>query len=150
MKCNAFMEPERPLPCSENLTIGPCPEPVESVHILTPYYSKIHFNKANCLPIFACVFQLVSSLQVFKIKILSVFLLSPMRATFSPISSSWFNPSDYVLGEEYKLQIAHSVIEQTGSYRLPCTAHVSVWLILGDTLLAAFANNDDSCECLGS
>jgi hypothetical protein len=41
-----FMELESSLPCSQELSTGPCPEPGRSspYHPIPPYLSKIHFN----------------------------------------------------------------------------------------------------------
>jgi hypothetical protein len=44
------MEPEGLLPCSQEPSIGPYPEPDRSVHTVPNYLSNIHFNMRRYFP----------------------------------------------------------------------------------------------------
>jgi len=74
----SFIKPEGTLPCSQEPTTGSCPEPHKpSPHLPTLflYNSFIYY-----LPIYALIFQVVSSLQVFRTKPFTQFscLLIPL------------------------------------------------------------------------
>jgi len=77
------MEPEIPLPCSQDHTTGPYPEPDSS----SPHFSHLYFPKIHLSIIFPSTSM--SSEWFFPFRIFyQSFLLSPMRDTYTAISSS--------------------------------------------------------------
>jgi hypothetical protein len=70
------MEPQGSLPCSQEPATGPCPEADESSPHLPTLSSKIYFNN-YCPPIYAYIFRVVSSLQVFRPKFFMHFSTHP-------------------------------------------------------------------------
>ena len=70
------MEPESSLPHSQVAATCPYPKP-DRVHARSSHFPKIHLN----IPIYTCVFKVVSFPQVSLTKTLYTPLLSTMRAT---------------------------------------------------------------------